>query len=128
MANPELNSSQAKIMVVEDSADVRLLFKMALETEGYDVVTASNAQEALTILEGKSLPKLILVDLSLPQMSGEDFVKHLQGIAKFSNMKIILVSGWDDIAKRAQMIGVAGYIRKPVDIWVLLREVRKHLS
>jgi CheY-like chemotaxis protein len=116
------------ILVIEDSAESRTLVQIALKDENYEVVTAASGIEALDLLSGGICPDLILLDLSLPNMSGEEFMIELRKHAHCSHAKVIVVSGWDDINQRAREVGATGYLRKPFDLRILAREVRRHLA
>lgn len=115
------------ILVVEDDPDSRVLMKTALAMGGFTAQTAAHGVEALEILRQGEFPDLILLDLSLPQMSGEEFIKAARALPNGESLKFVVISGWDDIAKRAQEAGANGYLRKPVDLRILTREVQKHL-
>jgi CheY-like chemotaxis protein len=116
------------IMVIEDSVDSRLLVEVALQDENYHVITAESGIQALELLEEGACPDLILLDLSMPEMPGDQFMIELRKHEHCSHSKVLVVSGWDDVSQRAQDIGATGYLRKPFDLRVLAREVRKHLA
>lgn len=87
------------------------------------MIEATNGRMALDKLDADPCPNLVLVDLSMPQMDGADFIKQLRQHPKCAATKVAIVSGWDDLASRAKTLGANGYIRKPVDIVSLQREV-----
>jgi len=122
-----IEKKNPSILVIEDSEDSRALVELALQDENYDVITASTGLEALELLEEGACPDLILLDLSMPEMPGEEFMLELRKHEHCSHSKVIVVSGWDDVAKRAQDMGATGYLRKPFDLRVLAREVRRQL-
>jgi CheY-like chemotaxis protein len=115
------------IFILEDDADSRALYCRALESEDYDVTTEANGKTAMEKLAAGYRPRLILLDLSMPEMDGADFFAKLKALPDTENVKVVLVSGWADIAKRAQALGADGYIRKPVELRTFSREVKKHL-
>jgi two-component system nitrogen regulation response regulator NtrX len=78
------------IMVVDDKRDIRESLDGVLTDEGYDVVAASNAKEALTELF-KNPPDLILLDIWMPGMDGVDALKEIK--ARFPNLPVIMISG-----------------------------------
>ena len=127
MSEKCLDSLKKTILVVEDDPASRALLSLALESEDLEVVTASGAAEALDFLQSEEPPSLVLLDVSMPGMNGDDFLKRLRETPGLKDLKIVLVSGWDDIAKRAQNSGASGYIRKPFDLRTLTREVHRHL-
>lgn len=116
------------ILVIEDDSDSRELLKRAIELAGYAVTTAEDGSQALALLNEKPFPSLILLDLSMPKMSGEDFIAAARSLPNGTSLKFVIVSGWDDIAKRTMNLGVSGYLRKPIDLRSLTREIQKHLQ
>lgn len=115
------------ILIVEDDADSRALYRRALEAEDYDVMTEANGTLALQKLAAGVTPHLILLDLTMPEMSGNDFFAQLKELPNAASIKVILVSGITDIATRAKELGADGYIRKPIELRTFHREVKKHL-
>ena len=93
--------------------------------ENFKVLQASNGLEALAVLEVEPCPDLILMDLSMPNMDGAEFIRKLKTHPKCSNVKVIVISGWDDLAERAKTLGADGHLRKPVDLIKLQREVQR---
>ena len=116
------------ILAIEDSADTRLLLRQALKAEGYETLMASSGPEALQILREKALPDLILLDLSLPEMTGADFMKTLRENAEWMQIKVIIVSGWENLRTKALEIGANGAIRKPFGLNELYDELEKQLA
>ena len=125
--NTSLKIRQPKILLVEDDADSRALVKRALQDD-YEVEVASGGLAALEILDAGEPPALILLDLSMPGMSGEKFIEKIRERPNASQTKIVLMSGWDDLAKRCQALGASGWIRKPVDLDRLDQEIASHLA
>lgn len=66
-----------RILIVEDHADTSAALYRILTEHGYSVLTADNGQQALDLLERGIRPRLILIDLLLPQVSGFDLLKYL---------------------------------------------------
>jgi CheY-like chemotaxis protein len=116
------------ILVVEDNPDFRRVFSKALELEHYDVLEAADGTEAFDLLKNSACPDLILLDLSMPNMNGAEFLKRLRDTPKCSKAKVVVLSGWDNLAVRARDLGADGYIPKPVDLGGLYEEVRRHLQ
>ena len=110
------------IAVVEDDIHIGNLLKEALETEGYKVLRAFSGTEAALLLERKS-PDLILLDLMLPGLSGEDLLPALRGIP------VIVLSARTDVEDRVKLLdaGAADYLTKPFDIRELMARIRIQL-
>lgn len=113
-----------RILLVDDEASARLALAKALEQAGYEVVTASDAFEALKILEDFE-PDLTLTDLMMPGMSGLDLLQAIR--ARDSDAQLVLVSGYRDVetAVEAMRSGAFHFLCKPVDIDTLLTIVDK---
>jgi len=122
-----LHPKRAMILLIEDNPINRVIMKKALTAEGYEVLEAAHGEEALVLLKNSPPLDLILVDLSMPQMNGKEFIQRFRENAKSSGTKIILVSGWEPLAETARALGVDGYLRKPVDLDDLYREIQRHL-
>ena len=104
-------------MVVDDEREVRESLERVLRTAGYDVVTEASAEDALGYLKENAVG-LLLVDLSMPGMSGEDLLKELYNRGALPpSLVITAMAPW-------QTLGVIeygiGYVRKPIDNAILL--------
>jgi two-component system cell cycle response regulator len=113
------------IMVVEDDPDTREMYCQALESD-YRVVSAGSGQQALELLTNE-YPDMLILDVSLPDMSGLDFIKRMRAEPARQKLKVLMVSGWQDIGSMAEKAGAFGYLRKPFDLLVLLETVRQTL-
>lgn len=105
-----------RVLVIEDNADARILYRQALETEGCLVNEAKDGLEALRLLSKGELPDLILLDLSMPNMGGAEFMDAMRAREYLARIKIIVVSGWDDVRARATELGAWDYLRKPFEL------------
>lgn len=113
-----------KILVAEDSKDIRQLLGEILSDEGYQVFYAENGLEAIErVLE--VTPHLILMDLSLPELNGWEVVENLRSKPTFQATPIIAVTAHASAAdrSRALAIGCTSYLSKPFDIEALLKLV-----
>lgn len=111
-----------KILVVEDDMDIHNLIKNVLEKERYDVISAYSGTEALLLIEKKDLD-LILLDLMIPGLSGEEIIK------KVNNIPIIVISAKisSEDKVNALSIGANDYITKPFDTNELLARIKVQL-
>jgi CheY-like chemotaxis protein len=113
-----------KVLVVEDDEDIVQLVSFLLETEGYEVSTAANGQEALDSVAG-CRPDLILLDMKMPVMGGAEFAREYR--ARHSDLApIVVVTAADDAQRRAADIDADGWIAKPFDPGMLLDTVRRY--
>ena len=107
------SKSKGRVLIVEDDPDLNEAFKIVLDKEGYEVIAAFNGQEALGFLEEDSPnPDIILLDLLMPVMSGEEFLREINEsgykipVVVFTNL-----DAQNDIAE-VQKLGAERYILK----------------
>src|SRR5262245_38346019 len=113
------------VLVVEDHADLREMLAVLLECEGFRVRTAANGEEALQQL-GESCPSVILLDLMMPIMNGDQFRERQLADPRFRNVPVICITAAHDGRLRAARLHVTAYFQKPVDFDQLLGAVREH--
>lgn len=104
------------ILIVEDNEISLKLVKILLTVEGYQVMTATDATEALVVLE-KTDPKLILMDLQLPGMDGLTLTRLLKSNPKYQHIIILAMTAYamKGDKEKALAAGCDGYIPKPID-------------
>lgn len=107
------------IMLVEDDPSTRQLIETLLDTEGYDVRTASNGREALVLLREKA-PCLMVVDLNMPVMDGAELRREQLRMPSVCAIPFILVSAADNAVRLAIELGIDEIILKPFDVDRLL--------
>ena len=114
-----------KILVVDDEKDVRLYLGRLLEKAGYEVVSAEDGREALTVAR-QELPAVVLLDLQMPKGTGTDFYRQLRKDKDLAETPVIVISG---LAGRDLAVkdAVAVY-DKPIDPDELLAAVEKALG
>jgi len=117
----------ANILVVEDHADLRELLAVLLEGEGFTVQTATNGVEALKSLD-RARPSLILLDLMMPVMSGDEFRERQLADPRYRNVPVICMTAAHDGRTRAERIQADEYFQKPLDFDRLLTVVRAHVG
>lgn len=103
------------ILIVDDELDTQTLLAELLETEGYDVVTASDGVKALEYLRAATtLPCLILLDLVMPNMDGWQFIEARSHERRLASIPVVLISGQVAARETARSLGLASYIEKPI--------------
>ena len=126
---------QYKIFVVEDEPDISGLLVKILEGANYRVVQAFSGTEAGLLLE-KETPDLILLDLMLPVMSGEELLAEIRE-KRHSNVPVLIISAKDTLRDKVALLqsGADDYITKPFEpeevlarIQAALRRVGKELT
>ena len=103
----------ATILVVDDDFDTRELLCRYMEKAGHETLSAANGWEALLAMEGKRVD-LILLDVMMPGMDGETFLKILRNAQRQSDTPVVVVSamGRETIEKRLSRLQVADILPK----------------
>ena len=118
-----------RIVVVDDHPLLRkgLVLSLEVETDLTVCGQASNAEDALSVVEAEN-PDLVLVDISLPGMSGLELIKQIHAIRP--TMKTLVVSRHDEslYAERAIRAGAKGYVMKLEASDVMVKAVRRVMN
>ncbi len=115
-------------MLVDDDTDLLSLLETILIEEGLDVVTAHNGQEALDILETQKAPWLILSDISMPVMNGQELCIRLKTKNSTKDIPFILSSALPESIERSEGVGASAFLLKPYDLEKLVNLVKTHLN
>lgn len=111
-----------KILVIEDDASIHDILNKILSNENYEVLDAYSGEEGLRIIEETKVD-LIILDLMLPKMSGEDFIKRVEKIPI-----IVLSAKTQEVAKvECLRTGACDYMTKPFGKDELLARIEVHL-
>lgn len=113
------------ILVVEDDEDIRNALTDLLEDEGYHTEAAVNGKEALRILGEIPKPCLVLLDMMMPIMNGRQFLDEVMKDSRLAPIPILIVSA---IADKTNIEGSIGFLKKPIDIDVVLNVVSQYCS
>ena len=121
------------VLIVEDDPDVREMLAALLVTEGFHAVAAEDGLEALHLLRAvrhraPQIPCLILLDLMMPRLSGNEFRRAQLGDPTVAAVPVAIMSGAVDIEQRAQALGAVATLAKPIDCEVLLDVVRRYCA
>lgn len=110
MANDELSS----VLVVDDEEPIRKVLRRLLDRNGYDCMTAADADEARKLLRDKPFA-IVLTDMNMPGVSGLDLI--MQITAEYPDIATVMITGLDDakLADAALEMGAYGYIIKPFE-------------
>jgi len=103
----------AKILLVEDDNNLREIFEMRLQAEGYQTVTAGNGEEGITVAM-REKPDLIIADVMMPKLSGFDMLENLRAVPEMKDTKVVMMTalGEADDQARGQALGVVKYLVK----------------
>ncbi len=122
-------ANSGTILVVDDEEIVRSYTRRALQKVGYKVLLAANGAEGVELF--RQSPNdlcLVLLDLTMPVMNGEEALSHILNIRE--RMKVVIVSGFDeaDVIRRVGRPRIAGFLQKPYSPASLAQKVREVLN
>jgi CheY-like chemotaxis protein len=110
------------ILVVDDDHDLRESLREILEEEGFETIGASNGQEAIDLLRGgQPAPRVILLDIMMPVMTGLDVVDRLRRDAPFSSTPVVFMTAFRTLVKTDLKTRV---LYKPFSIDGMLAAIR----
>ncbi len=107
-------SDRPLVLVADDDADIRALVTFRLERAGYDVVEASDGEEALRLAREQT-PDLAVLDVMMPKLAGDEVTRRIRGDEATQQMPVILLTARvqeDDVARGFEA-GADDYIKKP---------------
>ena len=113
---------QPTVFVVDDDRWIHELLTLALEDDGYRVITARDGRDALDKLE-RCRPRLIVLDWMMPTMNGPAFAAELRRRGLRPGIPILVVTADSNARLDAEQIDAEGYVRKPFDLNQLLDQV-----
>jgi CheY-like chemotaxis protein len=118
------------VLVIEDDPDTRDAMVSLLETETpwIKVSSAGDGMEALEILDEEPEPCLVLLDLMMPVMNGLEFLDAVGERGLASRPRVVLVSGYAQLASQVKHPDVAGTLSKPFRAADLLDVVQRHCA
>lgn len=116
-----------EILVVEDHDDLREVVEEVLRHEGFSVVAVANGKAALEhLFAAATTPRLIVMDMNMPVMTGPQLMAVLQSHARFSTIPVVVTSSMR--AEAFPREGTVGWLRKPYTSQALLALVRPHVT
>ena len=130
MNPPTTPPSRPRLLVVDDATDLLALIAKVLKQDGYDVVTAEDAGEALTLAATTPQPDLILLDIEMPGASGFDVCRVLKGDPATADIPVIFLTGRTEPGEQLEGLdlGAVDYLTKPINSKLLRARVRIHLA
>ncbi|WP_225409589.1 response regulator [Stigmatella hybrida] len=112
------------LLIIEDDPGIRDALSGLLEEAGFHVAAAANGKEALQVLACLGLPCLVLVDLWMPLMSGDEFISRLKEHPSRCRLPVVAMTASESPAP----VGVEACLRKPFAPSALLELVRAHCT
>ncbi len=118
-----------KILAVDDETDVLLVIKTALQSEGFEVSSATNGQEALDKIPSEK-PDLVILDVMMPGMTGFEVLDKMKSDPDMAGIPVIMLTGLSERSKIKQALesGTDYYIVKPFDFHDLMSKVNDALN
>lgn len=115
---------QHKILIAEDDTDISRLLSRILEAQGYQALQAFSGTEALSLIE-RGEPDLLLLDLMLPGLSGEELLRKLRE-EKHYGFPVLILSAKSALGDKVALLknGADDYITKPFDLREVIARVR----
>jgi CheY-like chemotaxis protein len=113
------------VLIVDDDRDIRDTFASILEDDGFSARTASDGQDALEKLS-LAKPKLILLDLMMPRLSGWQFRAAQLRDARLASIPVVVITASANLQKSAEQLPGVALLPKPVPMERLLTAVRQH--
>ncbi len=103
----------AKIVIVEDEPAIAEMYRFKLQQDGYEVRFALNGEDGLSLIK-EFKPGLVLLDLMMPRMSGEDVLRHLRSSDWGKDIKVIILTNVSEntIGDQLKNLGVSRYMVK----------------
>lgn len=119
----------AKVLVVEDNEMNLRLVQFVLEREGYQIIAAATAEDAIRLAEQDS-PDIILMDVQLPGMDGLEATRRLKDNQLTQNIPIVAITAhaMRGDEERILAAGCAGYIAKPINTRELGDKIAEYLN
>jgi CheY-like chemotaxis protein len=108
------------VLVVDDDPDLREALRLILEAYGLTARVANDPQQALRWLSEEALPAVVLLDMRMPGMSGEEFLWALQGLGLRGRVPVVVLSGDATARATAEAAGASEFLAKPVEVQELL--------
>lgn len=115
-----------RLLIVEDDPDIRESLGELLAAEGFDVSLAENGKIALDHLAGcDTLPQVILLDLMMPVMSGEQFRLAQLADERYAKIPVVIMSAARELTQTGERLRVAAVLKKPLGIEPLVESLRR---
>ena len=118
-----------KILVVDDEPDILKVVLYRIKSYGYDVITATDGEEALEKVRGEN-PDLILLDLRLPGVSGREICERIKNDEEYKHIPVVFLTASEPAGfkEKCKGWGASSYIAKPFDSNELMDVIEQQLK
>lgn len=119
----------AKVLVVDDEPNIVVSLEFLMQQAGFQVITAFDGETALARLSDGA-PDLLLLDISLPGISGFDVLEHLRGAESTAGLPVIMLTahGREVEREKGLALGADDYVTKPFSTQALVAKVKELLA
>jgi len=126
---PDYLEKDNKILVIDDSVQIRKALRRILDPEGYEIIEAEDGIKGLTIMY-REKPDLVLLDVMMPELDGYQVLDFIRQSAGFETLPVIMLTARNSMVDvlKGKMSSLNAYLTKPVTREVLLKEISKHLK
>ena len=114
-----------RILVIDDDRDIRDILVIVLSAEGHEVDTAADGLAGLEQLRMGCRPSLILLDMMMPRLDGEGFLRAMRSDPNTADIPVAIVTGHPAARKKAAELGAVGCLVKPVELTELLNAIHQ---
>lgn len=119
--------AERKVLIVEDDRDLCDAVSESLVEAGYDVAVAGNGAAAMEVLETSRVPPgLVLLDLMMPVMDGEEFLQEIRKQPRWAALPVVVFTADGQAVTKVTSLGAQGALRKPVKLDDLLDTVSRY--
>ncbi|MGZ3847194.1 MAG: response regulator [Flavisolibacter sp.] len=112
----------AKILIIDDDPDARIVMNVLMRKQGYEVETAFNREDALSKLEDSN-PSVILLDVLLSGSDGREFCREIKANDRLKGIPVIMVSAHPGAAENIESYGADDFISKPINSENLVEKI-----
>jgi CheY-like chemotaxis protein len=121
----KLMNQKTSVLIIEDDHDIRVVFRDLLESQNFEIYSATNGRDALEILNTLTdPPSLIISDLMMPLMDGNEFVREKNKCERYKDIPVLMVSA--NIEKI--LVTDVGILPKPVDLQTFVHTVCEYVA
>jgi two-component system, OmpR family, response regulator len=121
-----LTTRPARVLVVDDDAGILDFIRGVLEDEGHTVMTVADGGEAVAVAQ-QFVPDLMIVDVTLPVVSGHRVAAHLREL-RGESFPVLVITADGQAVEKARQLRAYAYLRKPYELDALLDSVREGLD
>lgn len=116
-----------KVLICDDDSDIVEMLEVILEDKAYQLITETDSRKVVDLIRSEN-PNLLLMDLWMPVLSGDQVLRQIREIAELEKLPVIIMSASRDGQSVALEAGANAYIAKPFDINELIGKVQTFSS